>query len=61
MIVNESDGTDAAGAKYEKIIEGMKCYTANEIKEALEAAGFTNVITDHHGSKPWITVMAEKK
>lgn len=60
MICNESDGLDAASLKYEKIIEGMKNHTAEEIETALKAAGFSKVKTDHHGSKPWITVLARK-
>ena len=60
MIVNESDGTDAASLKFEKIIDGMKCYTAEQITDALKAAGFSKVKTDHHKSKPWITVIAKK-
>ena len=60
MIVNESDGTDAASLKFEKIIDGMKCYTAEQIMDALKAAGFSKVKADHHKSKPWITVIAKK-
>ena len=60
MIVNESDGTDETSLKFEKIIEGMKCHTIGEIEEALKAAGFNNVRSDHHKSKPWITVIARK-
>ncbi len=60
MIVNESDGTDAASLKFEKIIDGMKCYTVGQISEALKAAGFRGIKTDHHNSKPWITVLAKK-
>ena len=60
MIVNESDGTDAASLKFEKIIDGMKCYTAEQITDALKAAGFTKGKADHHKSKPWITVIAKK-
>ena len=60
MIVNESDGTDAAGLKFEKIIDGMKCYTAEQIEAALKAAGFTKIKVDHHQSKPWLTVLAKK-
>ena len=60
LIVCESDGTDEAGLKYEKIIEGMKCHTAEEIETALRAAGFTDVEVDHYGSKPWITVIGRK-
>ena len=60
LIVNESDGKDAAGLKFEKIIDGMKTYTLEEIKEALRAAGFSNVICDHHSRNPWISVLAKK-
>jgi len=60
MICNESDGTDATGVKYEKIIDGMKSHTVEAIEAALKAAGFSQVESDHHPSKPWITVLARK-
>lgn len=60
LICNESDGTDAAGIKYEKIIDGMKAHTAEAIEAALKKAGFSEVKTQHHPSKPWITVLAGK-
>jgi len=60
MICNESDGTDETSLKFEKIIDGMKCYTAEQLKFALKAAGFSEVRTDHHSSNPWITVLAKK-
>lgn len=60
MICNESDGTDETSLKYEKIIEGMKCYTVDELTSALKAAGFTEVISDRYDSKLWITVIARK-
>ena len=60
MIVNESDGTDEASLKYEQIIEGMKCHTIEDIETALKNAGFSKVKSDHHKSKPWITVLAKK-
>ena len=60
MIVNESDGTDKTSLQFEKIIDGMKCYTPQEISSALQAAGFSAVKTDHHPDKPWITVIAKK-
>ena len=60
MICNESDGTDPTSLKFEKIIDGMKNYTAEEIEAALKAAGFSEVMSDHHSSKPWITVLARK-
>ena len=60
MICNESDGTDPTSLKFEKIIDGMKNYTAEEIETALRAVGFSEVTSDHHPSKPWITVLAKK-
>lgn len=60
LVVNESDGQDEAGKKFEKMIDGMKLYTAEEIGEAMRSAGFTKVKTVHHGSQPWIAVLAEK-
>ena len=60
MICNESDGTDKTSKKFESIIDGMRCYTPAEITEALKAAGFSEVTSDHHPSKPWITVIARK-
>jgi len=60
MIVNESDGKDETSLKFEKIIEGMKCYTIDEIETALKNAGFSKVKSDHHKNKPWITVIAKK-
>jgi hypothetical protein len=38
----------------------MKCHTVEEIEEALKEAGFSKVKSDHHESKPWITVIAKK-
>ena len=60
MIVNESDGTDEAGLKFEKIIDGMKCHTVDEIESALKSAGFSKVKTAHHKTKPWIATIARK-
>ena len=60
MICNESDGTDETSLRFENIIDGMKCYTADELKSTLLSAGFSNVTTDHHGQKSWITVIAVK-
>lgn len=60
MVVNESDGNDEASLKFEKIIDGMKCHTVDEIESALKSAGFSEVKADHHPNKPWITVIAKK-
>ena len=60
LICNESDGTDPASVKFESIIDGMKNYTSQEIETALKAAGFSQVMSDHHPTKPWIAVLARK-
>ena len=60
MICNESDGTDKASLKFEKIIDGMKNYTIDDIEAALKRAGFSETRAVHHKSKPWITVVARK-
>ena len=60
LICNESDGTDPTSLKFETIIDGMKNYTTREIEAALKAAGFLQVETDHHPTKPWIAVLARK-
>lgn len=60
LVTNESDGTDETSLKFEKIIDGMKCYTAEQLTEYLKAAGFSDIKSDHHPDKPWITVVAKK-
>ncbi|QFJ53517.1 hypothetical protein [Pseudobutyrivibrio xylanivorans] len=41
------------------MVNGMNSGHA-EIEGALKDAGFSAIKTDHHESKPWITVIAEK-
>ncbi len=60
LICNESDGTDPAGIKFEKIIDGMKSHSPQEIEAALKAAGFSQVSIDRHPSRPWLAVLARK-
>ena len=60
LICNESDGTDPTSVKFESIIDGMKNRTPQEIEDALKAAGFSRVTTDHDPNKPWIAVLARK-
>lgn len=42
------------------MVNGMKCHTVEEIEDALIKAGFSKVNTNHHETKPWIAVIAEK-
>ena len=60
LICNESDGTDEASLKYVKIIEGMNCYTREQLKDALRAAGYSKIKTRHHSKTPWISMLAGK-
>ena len=60
LICNESDGADENGRKFEKIIDGMKCYTPEQIEAALRSAGFSEVECSRHSKKPWIVVTARK-
>ena len=60
LICNESDGEDQTGQKFEKIIDGMKCYTAEQLEAKLRKAGFSDVQADHHPSRHWITMLARK-
>ena len=60
LICNESDGEDQTGQRFEKIIDGMKCYTAAQLEAALKKAGFSEASSAHHPSKPWIAVVARK-
>ena len=42
------------------MIDGMKCYTPEQLETALKSAGFAQVTSLHHPKKPWITVIAKK-
>ena len=60
LIVNESDGEDAASRKWEEIIDGMRCYTEQQLVGALKAAGFSEVRAARHADKPWLSLLATK-
>jgi SAM-dependent methyltransferase len=60
LIVNESDGTDETSKKFESIIDGMVCYTAQDMEAALKAMGFGEFCVFRHETKPWMAVLARK-
>ncbi|MBR6443993.1 MAG: class I SAM-dependent methyltransferase [Firmicutes bacterium] len=60
LIVNETDGLDSVGRKWEKKIDGMTVYTKEEITDVLKAAGFSDVKCFTRDKLPWLTVLAEK-
>jgi len=59
-ITNESTGADKTSVKFSKIIDGMKLYTAEDLKTLLENAGFTDIEVHQHARKPWLNVTAKK-
>ena len=60
MICNESDGTNAADEKWLKLIDGMRIYTENELRAALEKAGFIRIESRHDAQKHWLCMLAAK-
>lgn len=60
LICNESDGTDETALKYTEIIDGMRCYTPEQLTGALAAAGFSEFRTSRHPGMPWIAVLGRK-
>ena len=60
LICNESDGTDEVTLRYAKIIDGMAYYSVQQLRDALAAAGFSEIKAEHHPKMPWITVLARK-
>ena len=60
LIINESNGEDAASRKWEEIIDGMRCYTEQQLVGALKAAGFSEVKAARYAGKPWLSLLATK-
>ena len=56
LIMNESDGTDAVGMKWEKLIDGMSLYKGEELADILKKAGFIDIKVSQHMQKPWLVV-----
>ena len=59
-ITNESTGEDKTSRKFAEIIEGMNLYTAPQLKQLMEQAGFQNICVYAHSAHPWICVTGEK-
>ena len=56
LIMNESDGTDPMGKKWEKLIDGMSLYKGEELADILLKAGFTDIQVSHNMQRPWLAV-----
>jgi len=60
MIVNEAAGLNPANFEWEKQIPGLKIHTGEEIKTAMESAGFADISIDEIVEKDYICVLAGK-
>ena len=60
MIVNEFDGISEREKKYEKIIDGLKLYSNQELMNYLKQVGFTGIILFHDEQKHWVCFLAIK-
>ena len=60
MICNESDGTNAADEKWQKMIDGMRIYPEEKLRAALEKAGFTEIESRREMKKHWLCMLAKK-
>lgn len=59
MICNESNGENSKDERWTNIIQGMKIYTSEQIKESLEGAGFADIKTDKN-KKGWLCMVCKK-
>ena len=60
MICNESDGTNASDETWTKLIDGMTIYTEQQLRAALEEAGFFDIVSHADRKKHWLCVIARK-
>lgn len=60
LIVNETDGEDAMGEKWEKMIDGMKLYKGAQLIVHLKNAGFVDVDMNCNADKHWLAVWGHR-
>ncbi len=60
LILNESDGTDPAGEKWQEMIEGMSLYKEKDLADTLKAAGFVDIQISRYVQKHWLAVIGKK-
>ncbi|MBP5407296.1 class I SAM-dependent methyltransferase [bacterium] len=60
MITSEAAGRIPENFEWEKEISGLRIRTGEEIKTAMESAGFTKILIDEIIEKDYICVLAEK-
>ena len=59
MICNESGGKNPKDEKWIDIIQGMRIYSPEQIRESLESVGFENTEIDID-KKGWICAVCKK-
>ena len=59
VIVNEDDGLTGKGKKWEKFVENMHSYTAEQLESFLTEAGFKDIRILHEESKHWLAITAK--
>lgn len=60
MIVNETDGEDPAGLKWDAIVGGMHTYNRTELETHLTNAGFTDIAVTHDEKTHNLKVVSTK-
>ena len=60
LIVNEFDGISEREKKYEKMIDGLKLFSNQELMNYLKQVGFTGVLLFHEMQRHWVCVIAKK-
>jgi len=60
MIVNEADGENGNGVKWDSIVGGMHTYTPDELERHLAAAGFTHIEVIRNRKNHWLCLKAQK-
>lgn len=59
FICNECNGDNRKDDKWTEMIDGMRIYNEDQLRSALEQAGFCNICA-HKNEKGWICVTARK-
>lgn len=60
LVCNDDDGTTESSREFARTLEGMSVYTADEVAELMEAAGFVGVETHHLRDESMIAIIGHK-
>ena len=59
VIVHKDDGLTDKGKRWEKFVDNMHSYTADQLESYLTEAGFKDIRILHEESKHWLAVSAK--